>query len=138
MRLLERVYLYRCNAVKLPAMTRRFLVVLMLLVPLQLSWAAVCAYCEHETEAASRHVGHHEHQHQSDQSSEGDHPGTDSKSSNFDPDCGVCHASCSMAVRDGIAPLDFAGADVVFAPPPPFHFTLFSSKPTRPKWLDLA
>ncbi len=138
MGLLERVYLYRCNAVKLPAMTRRFLVLLMLLVPLQLSWAAVSAYCEHETEAASHHVGHHEHQHQSDQPGTGDDPGADSKFGKFDADCGVCHASCSMALCDGIAPLDFAGADVVFAPPPPFHLTLFSSKPTRLKWLGLA
>lgn len=138
MRLLERVYLYRCNAVKLLPMTRRFLVLLTLLVPLQLSWAAVCAYCEHETEAASHHVGHHEHQHQSGQLSKVDSSGTDSKFGKFDADCGVCHASCSMALCDGIAPLDFAGADVVFAPPPPFHLTLFSSKPIRPKWLGLA
>jgi hypothetical protein len=119
-------------------MTHRFLVLLILLVPLQLSWAAVSAYCEHETAAASQHVGHHEHQHQSDQSTHRDDSGPDSKSSNFDADCGVCHVSCSMAVCDGIAPLNFAGVNAVFAPPPAFHLTLFSSKPTRPKWLVLA
>ena len=117
---------------------RRLVVFLLFLVPLQLSWAAVSAYCEHETEAASHHIGHHEHKHQSDQSSNGGDPGTKSKSGIFDSDCGVCHASCSMAVCDGIAPLDFAGADLVFARPPTLHLTLFSSKPERPKWLGLA
>lgn len=138
MRLLERVYLYRCKAVKLSSMTSRYLVLLMLLVPLQLSWAAVSAYCEHETQTASHHVGHHEHQHQADQSGHGDDSGADSKSGNFDADCGVCHASCYTAVCDGIAPLSFAGAEAVFAPILPLYLTLFSSKPTRPKWLSLA
>ena len=46
---------------------RRWFVVLMLcLLPVQLVWASVAPYCAHEPEmagAASRHFGHHEHQH---------------------------------------------------------------------------
>ncbi|MDQ3261852.1 MAG: hypothetical protein M3Q00_13935 [Pseudomonadota bacterium] len=120
-------------------MYRRLAVVfLLLLVPLQLSWAAVTAYCEHETKAASHHIGHHEHKHQADQSNTHDDPASGSKSSNFDADCGICHAGCSMALCGEIAAADFAGTNVVFARPPTFHLTLISSKPERPKWLGLA
>jgi hypothetical protein len=117
---------------------RRLVVFLLLIVPLQLSWAAVSAYCEHETEAASHHVGHHEHKHQSEQPSKGHDPGADSKSSSFDADCGVCHAGGSMAMFDGIALSHLADPDVVFVRPSTFHLTLFTSKPERPKWLGLA
>ena len=119
-------------------MMRRFLVLLMLLVPLQLSWAAVSAYCEHETEAASHHVGHHEHKHQQDQSNHGNDSGPDSKPSNFDADCGVCHVSCSMALGGGITPSDFTGSDFTFAHLQSLQLTQFSSKPERPKWIGLA
>ena len=121
---------------------RRFLVLLMLLVPLQLSWAAVSAYCEHEPEAASHHVGHHEHKHQQDQSDHGNDSGPDSKLNNFDADCdadcGVCHVSCSMALGGGIAPSDFTGSDFTSAHPQSLQLTKFSSKPERPKWIGLA
>ena len=115
------------------------LVYLLVVLPFQMVWAVAAPVCGHETELGSKkHFGHHEHKHQSDQSSYGGDSGTESKSGIFDSDCGVCHASCSMAVCDGIAPLDFAGADLVFARPPTLHLTLFSSKPERPKWLGLA
>jgi len=120
-------------------MSSRFIVVFLLfLVPLQLSWAALSAYCEHESKAASHHVVHHEHQHQSDQSTNHDDPDGGSKSGSFDADCGVCHAGCSMALCGVMAAANFARADVVFARPPRFHLTPISSKPERPKWLGLA
>jgi flagellar capping protein FliD len=44
---------------------RRFLLIfLVVMMPLQLSWAAVSSYCQHESGTASKHFGHHEHQHQ--------------------------------------------------------------------------
>ena len=33
------------------------------LLPLQFSWAAVAAYCGHETGQHAEHLGHHEHRH---------------------------------------------------------------------------
>ena len=47
-------------------MVRCLLVVLMLLLPTQFTWAAVATYCEHETTPTSFHIGHHDHQHQAD------------------------------------------------------------------------
>ncbi len=138
MQFLARVYLHGSIAVRIQGMMRSFLLFLLFVVPLQLSWGAVSTYCEHDTEVASHHAGHDEHKHQSDQPSKGDDPSTDFTSGSCGADCGVCHASCSTAVCDGTAPLSFAGAEGVFAPVLLFHPTLFSSKPTRPKWLSLA
>mgnify|MGYP006898455926 CR=1 FL=1 len=43
---------------------RRFLILVMLcLLPLQVSWAAVSDYCGHEQEKAAQHFGHHDHDH---------------------------------------------------------------------------
>jgi hypothetical protein len=44
---------------------RRFLaIVLLALLPLQFSWAAVASYCEHETQGQhAEHFGHHDHDH---------------------------------------------------------------------------
>ena len=95
-------------------MMQRLVVFLILLLPIQFSWAAVSAYCEHETKAASHHIGHHQHKHQNAPSPTGDNSDTESKSDNFDADCGVCHAACSVVVCGKIAALNFVGSDVVF------------------------
>ncbi|WP_395702250.1 cation efflux protein, CzcI family [Aquabacterium sp.] len=72
---------------------RRFVIVLMmLLLPLQSTWAAAAAYCAHETEVAVKHVGHHQHEHKPSQSDVSKF----TKSSGLgdaDSDCGYCHLS---------------------------------------------
>lgn len=45
-------------------MRRWFFVFLLVLMPLQFSWAALAAYCEHESGAQAQHLGHHEHEHE--------------------------------------------------------------------------
>lgn len=43
---------------------RRFIVIIMLcLLPLQVSWAVVAEYCGHEQEKAAQHFGHHDDEH---------------------------------------------------------------------------
>ncbi len=44
-------------------MRRWFFVLLLVLMPLQFSWAALATYCEHESGAQAQHLGHHEHEH---------------------------------------------------------------------------
>jgi cytochrome c553 len=44
-------------------MTRWLLLVLMVLLPVQFSWAAAAPYCAHESDPVSFHVGHHAHVH---------------------------------------------------------------------------
>lgn len=75
---------------------RRFLALLVLLVlPLQWSYAAVAVYCQHEVlPAAQAHLGHHDNQ-VVDDSTESDKtksgvPG--------DFDCPTCHQLCASGV----------------------------------------
>jgi hypothetical protein len=41
---------------------RILIIVLLALLPLQFSWAAVASYCAHESMVAARHLGHYDHQ----------------------------------------------------------------------------
>lgn len=82
-------------------MRRWLLVFLVVLLPMQLSWAAVASYCQHESDSAttSQHVGHHEHQHEADAASAAtDLPDTSANpmtaTGAVDVDCGTCHAGC--------------------------------------------
>ena len=94
---------------------RRWLAVLLLmLLPLQFSWAAVASYCQHDADATPRHLGHHEHQHQgsspdaADSSDAPDAPdaspgdaakaGADSKLPGAHTDCGYCHVSLAKTL----------------------------------------
>ena len=119
-------------------MIKRLIVFLLLVVPLQLAWGAVSAYCEHETEATTDHFGHHVHKHEQHSSTNTIDPRDDTQAGNFDMDCGVCHAACSVALCGEVATLSFSASDFALTPAPSFHLTLFSSKPERPKWLGLA
>jgi hypothetical protein len=127
---------------------RRVLAILLLaLLPLQFSWAAVASYCGHEEQVGATHFGHHEHQHPAGSSSNAepfavpdapeDAPG-DQPLGATDPDCGHCHGYCGvmLMVPPGLpgttltahpnASLDEAGG--AHAP----------TRPERPQWLPLA
>ena len=73
-------------------MRRGFIVFLLLLVQFQFAWGAAASYCSHEkSAAASKHVGHHDHQHQGlDLKGLGSDAGGGTLPT-FDPDCGGCH-----------------------------------------------
>lgn len=70
-------------------MNRLLLTFVLLVTPLQASWAAVTAYCTHENGAASKHFGHHYHKHQA---ASGDASGDATRlGGGPDQDCGFCH-----------------------------------------------
>lgn len=72
---------------------RLLLIVVMVLLPLQMVWAAAAPYCGHEARlAAKKHFGHHEHQHEASpadpaaaEADSGDEAGAQH------PDCQNCH-----------------------------------------------
>jgi len=71
----------------------RFLIILLLLVvPLQISYAAAAGYCSHDDQAASTsHFGHHLHKHVQ--------PSGDGQLSGAtDLDCGLCQLGCAHIV----------------------------------------
>jgi hypothetical protein len=108
------------------------IVLLAVLMPLQLSWAATGRYCQHETDTASKHIGHHIHQHQfTERTEEG---GEFAKKISVDMDCGTCQAGCSMAIQeqDVIQTVDLtlhiAPRPLARSSPAP------EDRPDRPQW----
>lgn len=117
-------------------MRRLFAIFLLVLLPLQLSWASVAPYCQHETDSQAQHLGHHDHQHQT----ANDKDGPDSKlPGQVDNDCGTCHAGCCIA-----AMLDMIGTPTPGNSSDPFdayRMGLASphlAVPERPSWWLLA
>jgi hypothetical protein len=110
---------------------RHWLAILfMMFLPLQLSWAAVSAYCQHESGAAANHLGHHEHQHKA---AAGDDSGTKAKGSHFD--CGFCQAASCTALPNGVgSTAAVVLATLALAPPPMGQLIGHPSEPERPKW----
>ena len=128
-------------------MRRLITIVLLVLLPLQFSWAAVATYCGHEEPASAAHFGHHEHQHHAnvgehaepvaDLDTTADAKG-DKAPGALDLDCDHCHVYCSvmLTLPSGLpgalsstppsATLDDAGG--AHAP----------TRPERPQWLPLA
>ena len=120
--------------------TGGWLAILMLaLLPLQFSWAAVAAYCGHETGQHVQHLGHHEHQHTDEATADqGSAPADQSAPAGFDFDCGHCHGTCASmpAPMGDISPLALASHPVT--PVEGTVRTLAQSPPERPQWLPLA
>ena len=119
---------------------RRWLAIIMLtLLPLQFSWAAVAVYCGHETGKQVQHLGHHEHQHTAQSGVGKDGSSTDkSPAASFDFDCAHCHSYCgSMPPSVG----DMAQPTLTSHPMALVKDalrTLAQSPPERPQWQPLA
>ncbi len=90
------------------AMRRVLLVVLVVLLSLQWTWAVAAAYCKHEVGAAASHLGHHAHEHEGHDAAgtpkvdaaapdvQADTWGPDAASfQGADADCGACHAGAT-------------------------------------------
>jgi hypothetical protein len=123
-------------------MRRWLAVLLMVLLPLQLSWAVAASYCSHETGAAADHFGHHDHAGHShvSQDADPDHPadadGTSSELS--DIDCGHCHGYCAGVLEvlcDFVARADASPPPAWVAAPGAEHVP---AQPERPQWVRLA
>lgn len=114
-------------------MTRRFVLFLALLLPLQFAWAGAVAYCQHETTPAlTQHFGHHEHLHQADVEKAPGQSGADS-------DCGTCHAAGSPAIFES-AGIDASVPATATVVPHALRRmpTALARAPDRPQWLRLA
>ncbi|MDD0837117.1 hypothetical protein PSQ40_00890 [Curvibacter sp. HBC61] len=113
---------------------------LVLFLSLQFSWAAVAGYCQHQSDLAPTHFGHHEHDHGPTESptplsakvaADGDGTGAPG----VDADCVACHAACASALPwcPELSPLRRASAAVAYHPvrwpAPP------GQRLDRPQWL---
>lgn len=106
---------------------RRLAVLLLLLaLPLQYSWAAVGAYCQHEENSAQWHFGHHVHKHdQGDQK-----PGTPIGHA----DCATCHHGCASMPEQPLPLTGQPAGSAYVRFDPQFSLTEVSSEPERPNW----
>ncbi|MGQ3052258.1 MAG: hypothetical protein ACT6S0_10780 [Roseateles sp.] len=84
-------------------MRRLFLIFMMVLLPLQWSWAVAGSVCEHEPNGT--HFGHHQHEHQAALDTAAGHAdddgGADALSVNH-PDCEACHGLCAGIVSSAV------------------------------------
>lgn len=117
---------------------RRLLVILMMVVmPFQLSWAAAATYCQHESNPVASHYGHHVHKHLA---KSGDAKSDSSPSKLLsDDDCTVCHlggvgivSMPSFAFPAVSATLDTTRGIV------PLLTSTRPDRPERPKWTHAA
>ena len=111
-------------------MRRLVLICMVLLLPVQWTWAAAASYCAHETGLASKHFGHHDHQHKA-ASSEASKDGK-SAPAGLDTDCDYCH----LSGLQWIAPVQalVLSPTVAALPPdgPPLRGSHLTSGPERP------
>ena len=120
-------------------MRRWFAILMLALLPLQFSWAAVAAYCGHESGDAAQHMGHHEHQHADEADAHKLGPqGGEMTSAGSDFDCGHCHVSWVTILEPlrelptrTLAPHPAMSAEGIVR-------TLPQSPPDRPQWRPLA
>jgi hypothetical protein len=123
-------------------MRRWIAIVMLMLLPAQMSWAAVAAYCAHERSgAAAPHVGHHDHgghahalaAASSEAADEGAAP-----SASPDADCGHCHGHCTaLPVPHGEALLPSGTASHASILDAPWAVRA-DARPERPQWAGLA
>lgn len=121
-------------------MRRWLLIFLVVLLPVQLSWAAVASYCQHESGTAAQHLGHHEHQHEAGAapSNDGDPHSKSNAAGAVDVDCGTCHAGTCSAMVQSLnlmmvkLPSETHSATALRLSSRP------ASLPERPNWADLA
>ena len=116
---------------------RRLLVILMIVPPFQLSWAAAATYCQHESSPVASHYGHHVHKHLA---KSGDAKSDASPSKLLsDDDCTVCQlgdvgivSMPSFSFPANIAKFDTARSSI------PLLTLTRPDRPERPKWTRAA
>ncbi len=117
-------------------MRRWLALVLLCLLPLQVSWAAVADYCAHEHGQATPHLGHHDEEHEAwpGQSDDPTQPG----SSPLAHDHHSHLASFVGLLGDAGLAVDtsWGGSLQSYDRPPPASIP--PDQPERPKWSVLA
>lgn len=111
---------------------RRWVLILVLLVlPFQMVWAAAAQYCEHESTPLSQHFGHHEHKHQGGSQTQSLEDAAVARSDHVD--CEVCH----LASPTSTTQVSMLGIPMLEQPRQEYHLPLYLSRvpngPERPQ-----
>lgn len=109
---------------------------MMLVLPLQASWAAVASYCQHESEPSTYHFGHHVHQHHAADS--GDSKEKRSTILSHD-DCLHSHGGVVALTIEQLTLITLQSDSLINPSINPDRFASFlSHRPEKPKWLRAA
>jgi hypothetical protein len=123
-------------------MRRCIVVLLLVLLPLQFSWAAVAGYCELASNSVAGHPGDHDHAAHAHDAKAGDSgaqaASEDGTSAAPDLDCGHCHGHCAavLDVLDGLQTAVPRGAAPTLGEL--HHAEHTPAQPDRPQWASLA
>lgn len=118
----------------IPPVKKLLLIFLLALLPLQFSWAAAAAYCQHEGEKSTQHFGHHAHQHDA----QTDLPDDADKVVKVHADCGYCHLSCQVSFLTAVPEVALpTGATHVEKPVRPYSSHIPDGL-QRPDWRLVA
>lgn len=111
-------------------MKRLFLIFLLTMLPLQMSWAVVSDYCEHESGKAAQHLGHHEHKHETSN----DKQPSKSKLGTGDSHCSYCHHCCANIIDTSQPILDLLFDSTLAQFELQRYISPISDGPSRPNW----
>ena len=117
-------------------MKKFFLLLLLFVLPLQMSWAAASAYCLHEEGKAARHLGHHSHHHQAsaDDAPQAD-AGKDLKAkTKAHSDCNVCHGVGHAWLPPATSMPVFDSASLAVDTSSFLYISHIPDAPKRPDW----
>lgn len=118
-------------------MKKLVLLLLLFVLPLQMSWAAASAYCLHEEGKAAQHLGHHSHQHKA---SAGDEPQPDAAGKDLKAkakahsDCNVCHGIGHAWLPPGASMPVFDMASLAIDTSSFLYVSHIPDGPKRPDW----
>lgn len=127
----------RANRASIFRMRKLFVIFLLVLIPMQLTWAAVAVYCQHDADLTTQHFGHHDHKH-ADASTDDTDIDKSKLSKGPHGDCGVCQAHSSLAVASDLSFPIYNGMTPLQAHNTDFPPSSLLSRPERPKWARLA
>lgn len=118
-------------------MKRLLIIFMLIVVPLQISWAAAASYCEHESNPKTVHFGHHEHQHVA--SAEEIKADVSKSAAAIDGDCTTCHlGGIAILTMPTPAPVFEAANSPVIIEGKSLLASSRPSRPERPKWAVAA
>lgn len=117
-----------------PSFMKKYLLILLLIVlPFQFSWAAAAAYCQHEQGAAT-HFGHHGHQHKV----HGNKADVSKTADKFHGDCESCHLFSHVSLISAAAEPAHCAAQDHLLPLTRDYRSHIPAPPKRPDWLPVA
>lgn len=110
---------------------------MLVLLPLQVSWAAVAVYCQHE-QGQSAHFGHHNHEHQAQLNDQSTDSSDKEKLSPVDSDCVVCHLFAQQSFLNSLPTVTPPKGEAHLSPLPAYYSSHIPDGPQKPDWQLVA